>query len=226
MNYGINSGINHELIPEKIRGMTLGITHDMIIGRNIGRSGGLNNDTINGTTTNEKNHGRIHGTNLNSETDINNGTDSGMNHEITKQLGGKLKIIIEKLPGLLEDYKKYFIFFHKNPEIAEYQQIYVQYKSQIQNTNKELTTLGENIEQTILQINRTISKENIVLADKKQKFKEIIMGFDHYQGALQGADQMIDDFKTLYNNQYYKNVQIIYGIGIIGFVITFLMKKK
>ena len=169
MNYGINSGINHELIPEKIRGMTLGITHDMIIGRNIGRSGGLNNDTINGTTTNEKNHGRIHGTNLNSETDINNGTDSGMNHEITKQLGGKLKIIIEKLPGLLEDYKKYFIFFHKNPEIAEYQQIYVQY---------------------------------------------------------QGADQMIDDFKTLYNNQYYKNVQIIYGIGIIGFVITFLMKKK
>ena len=71
-----------------------------------------------------------------------------------------------------------------------------------------------------------ISKENVLLTDKKQKFNEIILGFDHYQGALSGADQMIDDFKTLYNNQYYKNVQIIYGIGIIGFVITFLMKKK
>ena len=223
MNYGINSGINHKVIPEKNRGMSLGITHDMIIGRNNERSVGLNSGTINGTTingttTNERNHG----TNLNSETDINN----GMNHELTKQMSGKLKIIIEKLPGLLEEYKKYFIFFHKNPEIAEYQQIYVQYKSQIQNTNKELTTLGENIEQTILQINKTISKENVLLTDKKQKFNEIILGFDHYQGALSGADQMIDDFKTLYNNQYYKNVQIIYGIGIIGFVITFLMKKK
>jgi len=149
-----------------------------------------------------------------------------MNNEITKQLYSKIKIIIEKLPGLLEEYKKYFIFFHKNPEIAEYQQIYVQYKSQIQNTNKELTALGENIEQKILQINKNISKENVMLTDKKQHFKEIIMGFDHYQGALLGADQMKDDFNTLYNNQYYKNVQIIYGIGIVGFVITFLMKKK
>ena len=64
-----------------------------------------------------------------------------------------------------------------------------------------------------------------MLTDKKQHFKKIIMGFDHYQGVLLGADQMIDDFNTLYNNQYYKNVQIIYGIGIVGFVITFLMKK-
>ena len=137
-----------------------------------------------------------------------------------------IKIIIEKIPGLLEEYTKYFIFFHKNPEIAEYQQIYVQYKSQIQNTNKELTALGENIEKTILQINTNISSESSTLTDKKQHFKKIIAGFDYYQGALSGADQMIDDFKTLYNNQYYKNVQIIYGIGIIGFIITFVMKKK
>ena len=168
---------------------------------------GSNNETNNGT-------------NLNSE------ANSGMNHKTTKTINNKIKIIVEKLPGLLEDYKKYFIFFHKNPEIAEYQQIYVQYKSQIQNTNKELTALGENIEKTILQINTNISSESSTLTDKKQHFKKIIAGFDYYQGALSGADQMIDDFKTLYNNQYYKNVQIIYGIGIIGFIITFVMKKK
>ena len=92
--------------------------------------------------------------------------------------------------------------------------------------NKELTALGENIEKTILQINTNISSESSTLTDKKQHFKKIIAGFDYYQGALSGADQMIDDFKTLYNNQYYKNVQIIYGIGIIGFIITFVMKKK
>jgi hypothetical protein len=219
-NSGSNSRITHELIPEKIRGMALGITHDMIIGTNRGRNSGSNNSG----TNNERNNGRTHGTNINSEDDSYSNT--GMNHEITKQMGGKLKIIIEKLPGLLEEYKKYFIFFHKNPEVAEYQQIYVQYKSQLQTTNKELTDLGENVEQTILQTNKNISGESSTLTDKKQHFKQLILGFEHYQGSLSGADQMIEDFKTLYNIQYYKNVQIIYGIGIIGFIITFLMKKK
>lgn len=149
-----------------------------------------------------------------------------MNHSITEQTQNQLKIITEKIPGLLEDYKKYFIFFHKNPEVVEYQQIYVQQKTELQNTNKDLVKLGEQTELSIAKLHKMMEQENTTLNDKKSQYQELIKGFEYYQSTLLGTEQMTDDFNTLYNIQYYKNVQMLFGIGIVGALITFLMKKK
>ena len=149
-----------------------------------------------------------------------------MNHYITKKTDQQLLEIKEKIPIMVEDYKKYFIFFHKNPEVDEYQQMYAQFKSTIQNTNSQLMNLGKETEKNILIVNKNISNENKKISDKKSKFSELITGFEHYQDTLLGAEQMIDDFKTLYNNQYYINLQKSFGIVLLIIVGSILLKKK
>ena len=149
-----------------------------------------------------------------------------MNHNITKKTDQQLSEIKEKIPTMLEDYKKYFIFFHKNPEVNEYQQMYAQFRSTIQNTNTQLINLGKETEKNILRVNNNISNENKKIYDKKSKFSELIIGFEHYQDSLLGAEQMIDDFKTLYNNQYYINLQKTLGIFLLIAAGIILLKKK
>jgi hypothetical protein len=149
-----------------------------------------------------------------------------MNHPITQNYNTQIQTIKEKLPGLLGDFEKYFIFFHKNPEVNEYQQIYTQYKSQLQNLNMEILKIGENIEASILETNKSVAKDNKLLGNKKKIFKKLITKMDYYQDTLFGSAQMTDDYKTLYNSQYYKNIQLVFGILFVITFITILIKKK
>lgn len=138
----------------------------------------------------------------------------------------KLQIIEEQLPHILEQYKKYFIFYNKNPEVAEYQQFYVQYKTQIEQLNSQLGRMSTDIQSNIQKVNKSVNKANFQIKDKKKEFAELIKNFEHYQDSLQGAEQMIDDYKTLYNKQYYKNVQLVVGILFIFLITGKLMSQK
>lgn len=142
------------------------------------------------------------------------------------ETNNKLKIISEQLPHILEQYKKYFIFYHKNPEIEEYQQFYVQYKSQIEQLNSQLGRMSTEIQGNIQKVNKRVDIANFQIKDKKKEFAELIKNFEHYQDSLQGAEQMIDDYKSLYNKQYYKNVQLIIGIIFIFLITGKIMSKK
>jgi hypothetical protein len=149
-----------------------------------------------------------------------------MNHTITQTTNKQLIEIKETIPSILEDYKKYFIFFNKNPEVDEYQQMYANFKSIIQKKNSILTDLGKETEKNIILVNKNISIENKEIDNKKTDFKKLILGFEHYQDTLLGAEQMIDDFKILYNNQYYVNIQKILGIILVLTTSIILLKKK
>jgi len=138
----------------------------------------------------------------------------------------KLEIIEEQLPHILEQYKKYFIFYNKNPEVAEYQQFYVQYKTQIEQLNSQLGRMSTDIQSNIQKVNKSVNKANFQIKDKKKEFAELIKNFEHYQDSLQGAEQMIDDYKTLYNKQYYKNVQLVVGIIFIILLTGKLVSQK
>lgn len=138
----------------------------------------------------------------------------------------KIEIIEEQLPHILDQYKKYFIFYNKNPEVAEYQQYYVQYKTQIEQLNSQLGRMSTDIQSNIQKVNKSVNKANFQIKDKKKEFAELIKNFEHYQDSLQGAEQMIDDYKTLYNKQYYKNVQLVVGIVFIVLLTGKLVSQK
>ena len=149
-----------------------------------------------------------------------------MNQTFTQETKNKVEIIKSQLPLVLENYKKYFIFFHKNPEVAEYQQFYVQYKSQLEQLNTQLGDINKSIDLNINKLNKLTGVANYELKDKKTEFAELIQNFEHYKQTLDGAEQMIDDYKTLYNKQYYKNVQLLVGIIVTIILIGKLMNKK
>ena len=43
----------------------------------------------------------------------------------------KLKTLNQQLPAILDDFKKYYVFFNKNPEYPEYQNLFENIKANI-----------------------------------------------------------------------------------------------
>jgi hypothetical protein len=57
-----------------------------------------------------------------------------------QRYSAKLVVMKERFISILDDFKKYYVFSAKNPEVDEYHQHYLNSKSHLQTINKEVFT--------------------------------------------------------------------------------------
>ena len=63
----------------------------------------------------------------------------------SKNFLSQINTLKEKLPSILDDFKKYYVFYNKNPEYNEYQQMFENIKSNLQNMNEPTAGLGRSL---------------------------------------------------------------------------------
>ena len=125
----------------------------------------------------------------------------------------------------LDDFKKYYVFFHKNPEVDEFQNFFSNSKNQLQKLNAEIFLVTNHIQKNIKDLDmemRTVTKK---LEDEKELNGELMKLINRIKTTQDGSAIMIDDAKEEYNIQYYKNWEIFMGIVIfMGISIKLLSK--
>lgn len=129
-----------------------------------------------------------------------------------------LNVLNGKFYSILDDFKKYYIFFNKNPEVDEYQQMFSNIKDNIESINSKLFTINTNLQQTIDDINIKIQQINIEIQKEKTKNIELKNNVGVINNKRTSSGILIDNYKELYNNKYYFNVTILIGILIILFL--------
>ena len=129
----------------------------------------------------------------------------------------KLADYAESFPHMLDEFKKYYIFFNKNPDVNEYQQMFSSMKAHIQKTISQVFVTTNEIQQNIddlniyiLDLNREIQKEKVKNVDLKKK-----LGVLNSENNTTGI--MIDNYRETYNIQYFINFVILLGILFVCF---------
>ena len=138
----------------------------------------------------------------------------------------KIKSINSQFVNALDDFKKYYVYYNKNPEVNEFQNYYSNSKGQLQTMSKNLFLTSENINKSIDDLDNEMSDASIKLENEKKLNKELSDILTNLQNTQNGSKILIDDSKTEYNIQYYKNVEILCGIFIVGGLLSVLFKKK
>jgi hypothetical protein len=130
-----------------------------------------------------------------------------------------------QFPSMLDDFKKYYIFFNKNPDYNEYGQLFGNIKGNIQQIQSALFTETNNIEAVIEKINKemVIINDKIKVAKKKNRTLKGKLGI--VETTNNGVEEMIDDYKNTYNLQYFTNFTLLLGIIIAGHIIFKVYKK-
>lgn len=142
------------------------------------------------------------------------------------------KVYAEKIETLqtqffsaLDDFKKYYVYYNKNPEVNEYQNYYSNSKGQLQSISKELFVITNDIEKNIEYLDETmsiISKELDVEKNKNKRMNELLSNMENTQN---GSEVLINDSKYNYNVQYYHNIEMITGSIIIGVLLAKLFNN-
>jgi hypothetical protein len=122
--------------------------------------------------------------------------------------------------SLIDDYKKYYVYTNKNPEVNEYQNYFFNVETHIQNTNKAVIDLINSIKNDIKQLDKLISDMNIKLGTEKDLNKELSKLFSNLKNSNNGSSIMLDETTIMYNKQYLWNIEIFIGIIILSLLIA------
>lgn len=137
----------------------------------------------------------------------------------------KIKGIQNSFFSALDDFKKYYVYYNKNPEVNEYQNFFNTSITQLQGLNSDIFLITNNIQKKIQDLNIEMKAVSNNLNNEKELNSELLSLINNIQTTEDGSSIMIGDAKEEYNRQYYKNWELF--IGIIVFVgITIKMLKK
>jgi hypothetical protein len=132
----------------------------------------------------------------------------------------QINTLKEKLPSILEDFVKYYIFYNKNPEYNEYQQMFENIKGNLQKINSELFMTSNNIDKSTETINDRLQKINTLIAKEKIKNKILKRKLGIVEKKYNGSDELISDYKEIYNLDYLNNFALFYGVIILGIIMA------
>jgi len=138
----------------------------------------------------------------------------------------KITAISQQFFAVLDDFKKYYVFFNKNPEVNEYQQYYLNNKTQLQNLNRDIFSTTNSIEKDIEQLSKLMTRMNAKLGSEKELDGELGKLISNLNNTGNGAFIMLEDTIQIYAKQYYQNVEVFVGIIGISFLMVYLFKNN
>jgi hypothetical protein len=138
-----------------------------------------------------------------------------------EQFINNLDTLKQKIGPILEDFKKYYVFYNKNPEYPEYQSMFETVKSQMTQVCSDLFVLENNVLKNTDQINKALVELNLSIKEEKKRNRELKRKLGIAETENNAAMEMIDNYKEMYDSGYLKN----WGLGIsILFAITVISK--
>jgi hypothetical protein len=136
----------------------------------------------------------------------------------------KIETIQNQFFSVLDDFKKYYVYYHKNPEVSEFQNFFMSSKSNLQSLNNELYMLTNGIQSNIEKLSEKIT----TLQGKLKNEKVLYNTLDKLSSNIniKGSTIMKNDQKTLYNQQYFMNVEMIVGVFLSGSILYYVFKRN
>jgi hypothetical protein len=132
-----------------------------------------------------------------------------------KQFKEKINSINSSFLSALDDFKKYYVFYHKNPEVDEYSNHFVNSKGQLQALSGEMFATTNIIQKNIETLNDTMEEISSKLTNEKDKYAKMDKLFTSLKGTESGSNILINDSKTEFNLLFFKNIELFIGILII-----------
>ena len=144
----------------------------------------------------------------------------------SKQFDEKINTIKTQFFSALDDFKKYYVYYNKNPEVDEFQNYYLNSKSQLQNMSRDLFLTTNNIDKNIENLDTEMEGISIKLEDEKSLNIELMKTLANLEKTQNGSELLIDNSKDLYNTQYYYNWEMFIGILIVSGLLVKLFKPS
>ena len=131
----------------------------------------------------------------------------------------KLQTLKEKAPYVLAEFKTAYVLYNKNPEYPDYQQIFANAQSNVDNISSQMFTLLNDVQFNVDDLNKKMLCLNTNIEEEKNKNKILKKRNGIVEEQNNAASELIYDYKNIYEEGYLRNWGLIISIIIIGFAV-------
>lgn len=128
--------------------------------------------------------------------------------------------------SLLDDFKKYYIFFNKNPDYQDYATAYANIKSNIQSINSSVFRISGEAESALNKLMEDTKDINTKIQEEKILNEKLKTNLGLIKTNTSSANVMISNYKEIYREQYIRNMTTFLGLFLSTFVIFKVYLKK
>ena len=132
----------------------------------------------------------------------------------------QLQTLNQQLPAILDDFKKYYVFFNKNPEYPEYQNAFNTIKGNMTKLSSDLFMLSNDVQSSTDELNKKLFALNVLIQKEKERNRELKLKLGIVEHKNNAATELISDYKNMYSEGYLRNWALFISIIIIGASIS------
>jgi hypothetical protein len=137
-----------------------------------------------------------------------------------------INTIKQQLPSILDDFKKYYVFYNNVPDYPEYQTMYENIKNNINNLNSQLFTITNNVDSSIEEINTSLTTLNTLINKEKSKKNKLQTKQDDLIEQNNSTHEMIQNYDQIYELEYLKNWGLFGSLLFSLYIISIVFKKQ
>lgn len=151
---------------------------------------------------------------------ISNKNLSNQNFTKPEVFTQQLETLKGQFISVLEDFKQDFINYNINPQNSEYQQTFFNDKNNLTSIDSSVLQLSQSVETTTNQMNEKLILLNKLIKQIKEENKQLKIRLGIVENKNNAADEMIDNYKQMYETGYLRNVALGLSIVVSCLVIS------
>lgn len=137
----------------------------------------------------------------------------------------KINTIKTDFFSILGGYKQKYIDYFTDISDIEAEESYNECILDLQTKNQDLFVLANRIQNDIDALDNNMKMMKEKLSAEKTLNNNNSDLFEDIQTTNSGSEIMINDYKMAYNNQYYKNIQLVIGIILMIGISSKIFRK-
>ena len=131
----------------------------------------------------------------------------------------KIQTLQDQQSPVLDDFKKYYVFYNKNPEYDEYHKMFDNINSNIHTINSSLSNVITDVNSNTEDINKKLEILNVFIRREKAKNRQLKRKLGRAEEKQNGSDEMVSNYKELYEIEYLRNWAMLLGTIVLSFAL-------
>jgi hypothetical protein len=125
----------------------------------------------------------------------------------------QIETLKQQFISVLDDFKQDFINYNMNSQNNEYQQTFFNDKNNLNVINNELTKISQNVETSTNELNKGLILLNELIKKTKEENRKLKIKLGIVEDKNNTSDELIDNYKQMYEYNYLRNVAL--GLSIV-----------
>jgi hypothetical protein len=143
------------------------------------------------------------------------------------------KIFIEKvitlkkqMPHILDDFKKAFVLYNKDPNYPEYQNVFDTVKGNLTTLSSSLFMISNDVDSNTEKVSDVFNKIGILIKKEKRGNSILKRKLGIVEQKANSSDEMIDNYSEVYDIGYLRNWGLFISILVAGACISKVFKQQ